>query len=150
SVDDASDVGAEGDADDGEDDSPGRVAEAIVSEDEVDARYAVAAEEAVGKRGEREPTAPAKPAAREKTTEERREETNAVLGKHLEKAYRRFEKRHRSAVEGRDDRSLPAHDREERFHDVRKAAKRLRYSAEAAASAGLPTKKLYAACKTLQ
>lgn len=154
SVDEASDVGAEGDADDDadddEDDSPGRVAEAIVSEDEVDARYAVAAEEAVGKRGEGEPTAPAKPAAREKTTEELREEINAVLGKHLEKAYRRFEKRHRSAVEGRDDRSLPTHDREERFHDVRKAAKRLRYSAEAAASAGLPTKKLYAACKTLQ
>lgn len=88
--------------------------------------------------------------APEKTPEQIRAETNAVLAIHLAKAYRKFERRHRKAVEGRGDTSLPVAEREERFHDVRKAAKKLRYSAEAAQASGLPTKKLYAACKQLQ
>ena len=73
-----------------------------------------------------------------------------MLAIHLAKAFKKFEKRHRQAIEGRGDKSIPVADREERFHDVRKAAKKLRYSAEAAQSTGMPTKKLYAACKTLQ
>lgn len=94
---------------------------------------------------------PAEPApAPEKSPEQIRAETNAVLAIHLAKAFKKFEKRHRQAIEGRGDKSIPVADREERFHDVRKAAKKLRYSAEAAQSTGMPTKKLYAACKTLQ
>lgn len=88
--------------------------------------------------------------ATEKTPEQLRAETNAVLAIHLSKAFAKFEKRHRTAVECRDETSIPVAEREEHFHDVRKAAKKLRYSAEAAQSTGLPTKKLYAACKTLQ
>ena len=86
----------------------------------------------------------------EKSPEQIRAETNAVLAIHVAKAFKKFEKRHRIAVEARDDTSIPVAEREEHFHDVRKAAKKLRYSAEAAQSTGLPTKKLYAACKTLQ
>lgn len=149
-ADDAADPEDE-ESDDGNE-SPAQIAEAIVSEDEVDGPFEGDEGEPVGKHGDGEPAAAAPTAATppEKSVEELREETNAVLGMHLEKAYRRFEKRHESAVEGRDDSGLTSHEREERFHDVRKAAKRLRYSAEAAASAGLPTEKLYAACKALQ
>ncbi|WP_295627247.1 CYTH and CHAD domain-containing protein [uncultured Corynebacterium sp.] len=85
-----------------------------------------------------------------KSPEQVRAETNAVLALHLAKAFRKFENKHRKAVAGRDDASLSTDEREERFHDVRKAAKKLRYSAEAAQSTGMPTKKLYAACKKLQ
>lgn len=85
-----------------------------------------------------------------KSPEQLRAETNAVLAMHLGKAFRKLEKRHRKAVAERDDHDVPTVHRDENFHDVRKAAKKLRYSAEAAKSAGLPTKKLYAACKTLQ
>ncbi|HHT31821.1 MAG TPA: CHAD domain-containing protein [Corynebacterium sp.] len=88
--------------------------------------------------------------APEKSPEQIRAETNAVLAIHVAKAFKKFQKRHRIAVEARDDTSIPVAEREEHFHDVRKAAKKLRYSAEAAQSTGLPTKKLYAACKTLQ
>ena len=88
--------------------------------------------------------------APKKSPEQIRAETNAVLAIHVAKAFKKFEKRHRIAVEARDDTSIPVAEREEHFHDVRKAAKKLRYSAEAAQSTGLPTKKLYAACKTLQ
>ena len=101
--------------------------------------------------GDAEPAKePAPEQAPEKTPEQIRAETNAVLAIHLSKAFKKFEKRHRKAVECRDDTSIPVAEREEHFHDVRKAAKKLRYSAEAAQSTGLPTKKLYAACKTLQ
>ena len=97
-----------------------------------------------------EPAADEPAPAPEKSPEQIRAETNAVLAIHLAKAFKKFEKRHRQAIEGRGDKSIPVADREERFHDVRKAAKKLRYSAEAAQSTGMPTKKLYAACKTLQ
>ena len=49
-----------------------------------------------------------------------------------------------------NDHDLPREEREERFHDVRKAAKKLRYSAEAAGGSGLKTGKLYKACKAMQ
>lgn len=87
---------------------------------------------------------------RELTPEEIREETNAVLAQHLRSTFKKFVKRHNLAVAGRADSELSGAERDDRFHDVRKAAKKVRYSAEAAQAAGLPTKKLYAACKTLQ
>ncbi len=145
--------------------SPAETAERIVDEsDAADDGYG--ATEAHGgdagagaseSEGEPEPaetpdaeTAPEPAPAPEKTPEQIRAETNAVLAIHLAKAFRKFERRHRKAVEGRGDTSLPVAEREERFHDVRKAAKKVRYSAEAAQASGLPTKKLYAACKQLQ
>lgn len=105
---------------------------------------------AAGPSESEEPAADEPAPAPEKSPEQIRAETNAVLAIHLAKAFKKFEKRHRQAIEGRGDKSIPVADREERFHDVRKAAKKLRYSAEAAQSTGMPTKKLYAACKTLQ
>lgn len=76
--------------------------------------------------------------------------TSEILSEHLATAYRDLRKKHRKAVKGREGTSLPLVDRENRFHSVRKAAKKLRYSAEAAQSAGLNTKKLIKACKKLQ
>lgn len=77
--------------------------------------------------------------------------TEAVLAEHLDKAYDKLMKRHQKAIDGQDDESLSLHEREDNFHDVRKGAKRLRYSAEAAGkTTGLKTKKLYNACKDLQ
>ena len=164
SLDDA-DVTAEEPEDDGEL-SPAETADRIVDEsDDADAESEAAesddgADEPGGEpsesegepeTGDAEPaTEPATEQAPEKTPEQIRAETNAVLAIHLSKAFKKFEKRHRTAVECRGDTSIPAAEREEHFHDVRKAAKKLRYSAEAAQSTGLPTKKLYAACKTLQ
>lgn len=78
------------------------------------------------------------------------EDTTVVLLQHLNKAYAKLIRRHKSAMAGADDTSLTGAERDERFHDVRKAAKKLRYSAEAAGAAGLPTKKVYAACKNVQ
>lgn len=92
------------------------------SDDEPEARDA-ATEQVAEQAPEKKP---------EKTPEQLRAETNAVLAIHLSKAFAKFEKRHRKAVECRDDRSIPVAEREEHFHDVRKAAKKLRYSAEAA------------------
>lgn len=114
------------------------------SDDEPEARDA-ATEQVAEQAPEKKPEK-----ATEKTPEQLRAETNAVLAIHLSKAFAKFEKRHRKAVECRDDRSIPVAEREEHFHDVRKAAKKLRYSAEAAQSAGMPTKKLFGTCKTLQ
>ena len=48
------------------------------------------------------------------------------------------------------DTDLPLHEREDYVHDVRKAAKKLRYSANAAADAGLKAGRLAKACKALQ
>lgn len=167
---DDTDVTAEEPEDDGEP-SPAETADRIVDEsDDADAEYGAAESEAAEsdddadepgeepsesegepETGDAEPAKePAPEQAPEKTPEQIRAETNAVLAIHLSKAFKKFEKRHRKAVECRDDTSIPVAEREEHFHDVRKAAKKLRYSAEAAQSTGLPTKKLYAACKTLQ
>ena len=77
-------------------------------------------------------------------------DTTAVLLDHLRKAFSKFRRRHNLVLDGREDADLPEADLDERYHDVRKAAKKLRYSAEAAQNADLPTEKLYAACKNLQ
>ena len=167
SLDDA-DAIAEEPEDDGEP-SPAEAAARIVDESGEEAGHAESAEDAdaaelsapgtdadptddvAARPSESEEPAADEPApAPEKSPEQIRAETNAVLAIHLAKAFKKFEKRHRQAIEGRGDKSIPVADREERFHDVRKAAKKLRYSAEAAQSTGMPTKKLYAACKTLQ
>lgn len=74
-----------------------------------------------------------------------------VLAKHLDQAYRRVMRRHRDAMANRDNPELTLHEREEKFHDMRKSAKKLRYAAEAVGAAtDLKTKRLYNACKDLQ
>ncbi len=74
-----------------------------------------------------------------------------ILSRHLEEAYKKLMKRHRKAVRNRDNHELTLHEREEYFHDMRKSAKKLRYSAEAVGAATtLKTKRLYRACKDLQ
>ncbi|GAB3081636.1 CYTH and CHAD domain-containing protein [Corynebacterium aquatimens] len=73
-----------------------------------------------------------------------------ILFDHLEKAYKKVAKRHKLALEYYPDTTLPLHTREDYVHDVRKAAKKLRYSANAAKGAGLKTGKLSKACKQLQ
>ena len=70
---------------------------------------------------------------------------------HLNQAYDKLVKRHKKAVKNWDNTELTLHEREEYFHDMRKAAKKLRYAAEAAGSAtNLKTKNLYKACKNMQ
>jgi hypothetical protein len=96
--------------------------------------------------------------AAEKKTEEpssageaEAEDVDAVMARHLEKAYKKLVKRHKKAVENWDNAELSLHEREDYFHDMRKAAKKLRYAAEAAGSATkLKTKRLYKACKKMQ
>ncbi len=68
-----------------------------------------------------------------------------VLAEHLDQAMGRFNKRI-EAVSANTESTVP----DELYHDVRKAAKKVRYSAEAAGKAGLPTKQLYEAMKQLQ
>lgn len=96
--------------------------------------------------------APAPETSAEDKEEMEQEEldTTAVLASHLRSAFKKFQRRHELAVSGREEGNLPESQIDERFHDVRKAAKKLRYSAEAAQNAGLPTSKLYSACKNLQ
>ena len=73
------------------------------------------------------------------------------MAQHLEKAYNKLVKRHKKAVQNWDNQELSLHEREDYFHDMRKAAKKLRYAAEAAGSAtNLKTKRLYKACKQMQ
>ena len=74
-----------------------------------------------------------------------------ILLQHLGSAYELLLNRHTKAIAECSDTDLPLEQRERNIHDVRKAAKRLRYSAEAAGqTTGLNTKKLYLACKNLQ
>ncbi|MCF4006222.1 CYTH and CHAD domain-containing protein [Corynebacterium uropygiale] len=74
-----------------------------------------------------------------------------TLLEHVEQAYKKLRKRHKAVIATRNDRSIPLTEREEHLHDMRKAAKRLRYSAEAVGAAtGLKTKKLAKACKEMQ
>ncbi|MDU0479214.1 CYTH and CHAD domain-containing protein [Staphylococcus chromogenes] len=70
---------------------------------------------------------------------------------HLEGAYRKLMKRHRKALDEWEQLEIPLRVREENFHNMRKAAKKLRYSADAVGRAtDVNTKDLYAACKTMQ
>lgn len=85
------------------------------------------------------------------TPTETREEMEEILSEHLDSAYRKLVKRHKKAVDNWDNPELTLHEREEYFHDMRKAAKKLRYSAEAVGSAtDLKTKPIYKACKDMQ
>ena len=79
------------------------------------------------------------------------QDMETVMVAHLEKAYKKLRKRHEKAVSNWDNDELSLHEREDYFHDMRKAAKKLRYAAEAAGSAtSLKTKRLYKACKKMQ
>ncbi|MBI8989359.1 CHAD domain-containing protein [Corynebacterium meridianum] len=74
-----------------------------------------------------------------------------ILLDHLGRAYRKLLARHDHAMSVWDDRSVPLREREENIHRIRKAAKKLRYSAEAVGAAtGLRTKHLYKACSRMQ
>lgn len=79
------------------------------------------------------------------------EDVEEILSRHLDEAYEKLMKRHRKAVKNWDNHGLTLHEREEYFHDMRKSAKKLRYSAEAVGAATkLKTKRLYKACKEMQ
>ena len=87
----------------------------------------------------------------EKKSKDKSADMDTVMAQHLEKAYNKLVKRHKKAVENWDNPELSLHEREDYFHDMRKAAKKLRYAAEAAGSAtNLKTKRLYKACKQMQ
>lgn len=78
-------------------------------------------------------------------------DVETILSEHLDAAYQKLVKRHRKAVDNWDNQDLTLHQREDYFHDMRKTAKKLRYSAEAVGAATeLKTKRLYKACKKLQ
>ncbi|MCZ9295722.1 CYTH and CHAD domain-containing protein [Corynebacterium yonathiae] len=86
-----------------------------------------------------------------KASKDQSADMDTVMAQHLEKAYNKLVKRHKKAVENWDNQELSLHEREDYFHDMRKAAKKLRYAAEAAGSAtNLKTKRLYKACKQMQ
>ena len=102
-----------------------------------------------------EDSAPAADKAEKKPEKKKSKDKSAdmdtVMAQHLEKAYNKLVKRHKKAVENWDNQELSLHEREDYFHDMRKAAKKLRYAAEAAGSAtNLKTKRLYKACKQMQ
>ena len=95
----------------------------------------------------------AKPTKGEKSKKSKKatKDIEYVLAAHLDEAYQRLLKRHRKASKNWNNDELSLHEREAYFHDVRKAAKKLRYAAEAAGSATkLKTKGLYAASKKMQ
>ncbi|MFS0319086.1 CHAD domain-containing protein [Corynebacterium striatum] len=100
-----------------------------------------------------EPTA--EPAAEDSPKPAKKDEEphdmDTVMALHLNEAYKKLVKRHEKAVKNWDNLELTLHERENYFHDMRKAAKKLRYAAEAAGSAtNLKTKNLYKACKDMQ
>ncbi|ANK56855.1 CYTH and CHAD domain-containing protein [Corynebacterium pseudotuberculosis] len=95
------------------------------------------------------------PVLREDTTfgQETPDESHseAILFHHLEKTMQRLYAQDRKARQEQHDPAISLERREANFHNVRKAAKKLRYSAEAVGdSTSLNTDKLYAACKHLQ
>lgn len=92
----------------------------------------------------------AQPDAPAHTPQSERSPEDTLLD-HLEQAYKKLRKRHKAVIATRNDHSIPLVEREEHLHDMRKSAKRLRYSAEAVGAAtGLKTKKLTKACKEMQ
>ncbi|MBI9000934.1 CYTH and CHAD domain-containing protein [Corynebacterium sp. CCM 9185] len=98
----------------------------------------------------------ADPPFREKTAGEAENDSSAdtaaeVLLEHLGHAYKKLLTRHDHAMSVWEDDSVPLREREENIHRIRKAAKKLRYSAEAVGAAtGLKTKHLYKACSRMQ
>src|SRR5699024_502197 len=90
-------------------------------------------------------------AAAKQAAKDAAKEMEQVMAAHLAQAYEKLFKRHKKAVKNWDNEELTLHEREEYYHDMRKAAKKLRYAAEAAgAGTKLKTKGLYAACKKMQ
>lgn len=82
---------------------------------------------------------------------EKPQKMDTVMAEHLDAAYEKLRKRHKKAVRNWDNPELSLHEREEYFHDMRKAAKKLRYAAEAVSTAtGLKTRRIYKACKQMQ
>ncbi|BAU96560.1 adenylate cyclase [Corynebacterium suranareeae] len=78
-------------------------------------------------------------------------DATSVLLHHLDKAHTKLIRSEKKARSQWDDQSVALETREENFHNMRKAAKRLRYSAEAVGKAtNVDTKKLYKACSRLQ
>lgn len=73
-----------------------------------------------------------------------------ILFEHLAKGYKKVMKRHAKVQEHYHDTDLSLHEREDYVHDVRKAAKKLRYAAVAAQGAGVKAGRLAKACKSLQ
>ncbi|KXI18806.1 CHAD domain protein [Corynebacterium sp. CMW7794] len=93
----------------------------------------------------------AQPEAEPAAHEQPAQDMETVMANHLGEAYAKLVKRHKKAVKNWSNDELPLHERENYFHDMRKAAKKLRYAAEAAGSAtNLKTKALYKACKDMQ
>ncbi|QNE89914.1 CHAD domain-containing protein [Corynebacterium incognita] len=118
-------------------------------------KHAVVAEAGVadeaGITDEPETEAAAKDDKKPEAKPEPEADMETVLAQHLNEAYTKLLKRHEKAVKNWDNEELTLHEREEYYHDMRKAAKKLRYAAEAVGSATkLKTKRLYAACKQLQ
>lgn len=89
-------------------------------------------------------------AKQEASGRKEKKQSKEVLYDHLERGYKKLKKRHNKVDEHYHDTDLPLHEREDYVHDVRKAAKKLRYSANAAADAGLKAERLAKACKALQ
>lgn len=133
------------------DSSSNQVAEA--SEEEEDAEESDQADE-TDEAGEAEPARKSKKeekAAAKRAAKKASKEMEQVLAGHLHQAYTKLLKRHKKATKNWDNEKLTLHEREDYYHDMRKAAKKLRYAAEAAGSATkLKTKGLYAACKKMQ
>ncbi|WJY68476.1 CYTH and CHAD domain-containing protein [Corynebacterium auris] len=77
-------------------------------------------------------------------------ESREILYEHLERGFKKVKKRHKKVLEHYNDTSLDLHEREDYVHDVRKAAKKLRYASVAAEGAGLKARRLTKACKALQ
>ena len=125
------------------------------SEAEQPEKQSSAEEDAATPTESSEDSAPAADKAEKKPEKKKSKDKSAdmdtVMAQHLEKAYNKLVKRHKKAVENWDNQELSLHEREDYFHDMRKAAKKLRYAAEAAGSAtNLKTKRLYKACKQMQ
>ncbi|MBN9643022.1 CHAD domain-containing protein [Corynebacterium mendelii] len=77
--------------------------------------------------------------------------TDKILADHLSAAFEKLAGQYRLAAQGLADSSLPLTQREDRVHDMRKTAKKLRYAVEAAGShSGLKTAKLYRKLSVLQ
>ena len=89
-------------------------------------------------------------AKQEASGKKEKKQSKEVLYDHLERGYKKLKKRHNKVDEHYHDTDLPLHEREDYVHDVRKAVKKLRYSANAAADAGLKAGRLAKACKALQ
>ncbi|ANE04467.1 CYTH and CHAD domain-containing protein [Corynebacterium crudilactis] len=94
---------------------------------------------------------PGTSALEEAPQEVKKVDATLVLLEHLDKAHVKLVKLEKKARSQWDDLAIPMLEREENFHNVRKAAKKLRYSAEAVGKAtSVDTKKLYKACSSLQ